>query len=254
MENLSHKLFLEREFSRRCGNNPRYSLRAFARFLGVSHTVLSLVMNGKRNLSKKALEKISDKLSLSPIEASELFKTKFNIRPVESQFDQLSLDTFSLISDWEHYAILSLLEIPQARFNHFWMAKRLGITPLRTKMAMDRLLRLGLVKRFRNGKYKQVSKPIKIENKISTPATRKFQKQLLELALESIDNDPMEIRDMSSITFAMNPKDVPWALEQIRKFRRELCSQLEQKGRPKEVYNLCVQLYPVTKKISEEKL
>ncbi|MBK9294828.1 MAG: TIGR02147 family protein [Oligoflexia bacterium] len=253
MEKEFSSIFLRREYQKRFEKNPLYSLRAFAKSLGMSHTVLSLVINGKRRLSKKAVFKITDHFGLDPATQAKLLnheeKMTYNYK---QDYEQMNLDMFSVIADWENYGILSLLEIPNSKFESQWIAKRLGITLFQAKAAMERLLRLGLIEKQKNKRYKQSGKPIKIDNKISTPITRKFQKQVLEKAIASIENDPAEMRDITSITFAMNPEDISWAQLKIREFRRHLCEELEKKGKPKEVYNLSVQLYPLTKKIDGE--
>lgn len=59
------KSFLLNEFRERRSRNPRYSLRAFARAVGISHTVLSLLFNEKRTLSKKAYVRVMEQLPLS---------------------------------------------------------------------------------------------------------------------------------------------------------------------------------------------
>jgi hypothetical protein len=59
--------------------------------------------------------------------------------------------------------------------------------------------------------------------------------------LNSIDE-----RDFSSTTFAMDPSLIPFAAAKIRKFRRELVAELEAKGSAGAVYNITMQLFPVT--------
>lgn len=152
----------------------------------------------------------------------------------------------SLISEWYHYAILSLLELPEAQFTSLWISKRLGITRIEATAAMELLQRLHLITSFPNGKWRQNGLPINVENKISNAATRKFQKQVLEKALESLEHDSKETRDLSSMTFAMDSTLIPYAIEQIRAFRRNLVQDLESKGNPDLVYNLAVQLYPIS--------
>jgi hypothetical protein len=66
-----------------------------------------------------------------------------------------------------------------------------------------------------------------------------------------MENDPMPLRDLSSTTFAMDPKQVGHALKRIREFRRELSRELEEFGNPQEVYNLTVQLFPSSKRSSK---
>ena len=57
----------------------------------------------------------------------------------------VDLDTFAVISDWYHYAILSLLEVTDARLDPRWISKRLGINRLEARLAIERLKRLSLI-------------------------------------------------------------------------------------------------------------
>jgi uncharacterized protein (TIGR02147 family) len=234
---------LRTTLSERCKANPQYSIRAFARSSGISHTVLSLVLSGKRRLSKKATERLADYLNLDPSKRKSLMQRYSNIDEV---YETLSLDSFELISDWYHYAILSVLELPFAKLDAKWIAKQIGIQPLQAKLAIDRLKRLGLLEQTSDGVWKQSSAPIKIDNKHSSSATKKFHKQLLVRAAESIDIDPISDRDFSSMTFAMDPASIEFARKKIQAFRRELTAELESKGTPAAVFNFTMQLYPIT--------
>lgn len=237
--------------SERCAKNPQYSIRAFAKSSGISHTVLSLVLSGKRKLSKAATQKLADYLELNPRERINL--TKSTKTYSDADFQDLSLDTFEIISDWYHYAILSLLQLPDAKFEAKWIASKLGIKVLSAKLAIERLQKVGLVEETSPGVWKQSGKPIKIDNKTSTAATKKFHKQLLARASESIDKDSVDIRDFSSITFVLDPSQIDYAKNRLRDFRRQLMNELEAIGQPSAVYNMTIQLYPVTqtKEISQ---
>jgi transcriptional regulator with XRE-family HTH domain len=244
--------FLKDELSRRVAKNPRYSLRSFAKSLGLSHTTLSLALSGKRPLSRKAALQIAERLGLEPDAAAAFVGSnpQFRQHGMPVSFQKIELDTFNLISDWVHYAILSLLDTTDAKFEPKWVARRLGIGESAAKMAMDRLVSLGLLHEV-EGRWKQSSLPIKVDNKISTVATRKFQRQLLEKAIDSLENDPVEARDFSSVTLTLDPRHLPYAKERIKQFRRELMVELESRGEPKEVYNLTFQVYPLTQIVKE---
>lgn len=232
----------------------------------MSATALSFLLNGKRILSRRAAQKILAMVSLSPEEIVALQEWSTTPRKKRLQLKepivstpqkevnahQLSLDSFSFISDWYHYAILSLLEIPGARFESKWISRRLGITEIEAKNAIDRLQRMGIVAQV-DCHWRQVSGPIRIGNNVPTSATKKFHKQLLQKALASLENDPAEIRDFSSMTLAMDAKNVPYAKEQIRNFRRKLAEELEARSVPTHVYKFSVQIFPVTQSLNEEK-
>jgi len=240
-----HRRFLARELENRMERNPSYSARAFAKALGLSHAYLSLILSGQRPLPGKLRERLAPHLQLTPVELSHWLDDPMNKNTGTDQ--TMDLDVFALISEWQHYAILSLLEIKKCDLSPRGIAKRLGISVLLAKTSFARLERLGFIVRGKNGTFAQGRPAIRIENRVSTLTTRKFHRQLLRKAVESLEKDPVETRDFSSITFAMDPATLPFAVEEIRKFRRALCAQLEKIGPAKEVYNLTVQLYPVSR-------
>src|SRR4051812_32096491 len=105
------RLFLQEELVRRCKKNPRFSVRAFAKLLGVENSALSKILGGKRALTPKMVSRLGEKLGLAPHEIS-----RFSIVPMAQEndftnanFQQLTLDQFSVISDWYHYAIHELV-------------------------------------------------------------------------------------------------------------------------------------------------
>lgn len=245
---------LRYEFSKRIQKNPQYSMRSFAKQVGFSHTLLSLVLNGHRKPSRAMVEQLSERLQYSPEKRELLLQEQSREKrsPKKSKAQQreeeISLDQFAVISEWQHYAILSLLQVADTVWDEKFIAARLGITPLLAKVSMQRLTELGIVIQDEQGKWKQKSGPIVINDNRSTESTRKFQRQLLTKAVESMDNDAQDTRDLSSTTFAMDAKHLPFAIKRIREFRRQLTDELEALGNPQEVYNLTVQLFPSSKR------
>jgi transcriptional regulator with XRE-family HTH domain len=238
------RVILQGEISRRMRRNPKFSLRSFARSSGVSHTVLSLFLTGKRSLSKKASQKLVTYLDLDPVQQGNF------VAAADSNMDTgfpLSMDQFEHISNWHGLAILSLLELPEALFEASWIAHRLAIRELEARDSMERLVRLKLVEKAANGKWRQAVTPIRFDKRGATAAARNYNQQLLERAALSLEEDPAEVRDFSSITFAFDPSELVLAREEILKFRRKLCAKLETKGKPREVYSLSIQLFPVTR-------
>ena len=228
----------------RCRKNPQYSLRAFSRASGISPTVLSLVLSGKRKLSKKATLKLCNFLELEGRDRSLILQACGTQADVN--FQKLSLDTFAVISDWYHYAILSALEIPGSKLEARWLAKHLEISQLEAKRAIERLKSLNLVEETEDGAWRQSGQSIKIENTESTAATRKYHRQLLQKATESIEKHKITERDFSAMTFAIDPSLIDYARKKIQAFRRELVADLESRGNAQAVYQINIQLFPLT--------
>lgn len=242
-------MYLTAELAQRCKRNPRYSLRAFAKILGLSPSGLSMLLSGQRSLKSTTAKKIAERLGFSPQLTEEFLNScsKINKKMIcdHSRYQKISLETYEVIADWQHYAILSLTETKDFKPRLEWIAKRLGISRAETKLAVDRMVRLGILD---IGIWKQVGGPIKVENEIASSATQRNQTQILEMAIESLKNDPFETRDMASMTLAIDPAHLPMAKEEMRKFRRYLSEKIESLGNQKEVYHLALQLYPVSKK------
>jgi uncharacterized protein (TIGR02147 family) len=236
---------LQEELARRCRQNARYSLRSFAHALGISPASLSLVLNRKRPLSARAFEKIGRQLEWDFVK-DDLLSGRLGANRAPAEGDNLSLEEFHRISTWICYAILSLLETKDFRADAAWIARRLGTTIHEVRSALRALEDAGLLDTTESV-WVQTKKKLRIDNQLSTAITRKFQRQLIERALGSLDNDPIEVRDHTSITFAVTPKQIPKLKKHIREFRLRTSEIFESPGNSTDVYNLTVQLVPVTK-------
>jgi hypothetical protein len=53
------RCLLVAEFARCAGSNPRYSLRGFARKLGVDHSTLSQLLRGRRSLTWRTIRRLA---------------------------------------------------------------------------------------------------------------------------------------------------------------------------------------------------
>jgi uncharacterized protein (TIGR02147 family) len=193
---------------------------------------------------------MSSGLRLKPEEKKALvdaFDAKSQKKVPRVRYEPMAQDDFHLIADWTYFAILSLLELPECRFEVNWIASRLGISETRAEECMIRLQHMKIVADV-DGVWKQVRQPLKADLTESTPVTRKFHKGVLARAAKTIDSVPIDVRDYSAMTFAMDPALVPYAVKRIRHFRRELVEELERADVPKEVYQVAIQLFPLSKK------
>jgi len=244
-----HKL--RTEFGNRTQKNPRYSLRAFARFLEIEPQALSCVLKGTRGIPKNKIDKVLEKLCLSPKETAVFKTTNASRRLLQktklSTFDFVLDDElhFNVIAEWEYYAIINLFNTKGFKSDYSWIAERLNLTDLRVQTCIESLIQLNLVKETKFG-LKLTKKSLETTEDISSAALKKARKQDLELAESTIDNAPLDMRDLSSICFTLNPKDIAELKLDIREFRRKLAAKAERK-KGTEVYKLSVQMIPLTK-------
>lgn len=237
---------LKSEYDVKSRANSAYSIRAFARDLGVSHTLLVLIFKGERAITEKFCRKVLTHAKISP-ETAEILSLGIKLElSDEEKIEKLSLNQAAMMSDWIHYAILSLLSIEGFRWEVQWVAERLGISKAKADLCMKRIEELGIVEETSDGRYIQKSTRIVVDNEQAFDAGKKFNMGMLKKAKESMTNCEFSHRSVTSTTFTLNPKYLPFAMEEIKRFRRKLSDQLETMGAQTEVYSLCVQLFPLT--------
>lgn len=261
-ETTDYRSYLRDVLANRCQNNPRYSLRAFARDLEISPSRLSEVLNGKYGLSKSAACEIAKKMGLNDYEQkyfADLVEANHgrakNVRAeaqaridaIATDYNQLNLDSFKVISDWYHYAILELIQTEQFQYDEVWMSKALGISQYELSSALARLKRLELVAEEGNTlKIKEAFTTT--TNGIPSDAIKKFHKQILEKATQSVSLQTVEERDLSSVILTVDKSDIPEAKEMITNFRRSFDKRFGQSSKKNSVYCLAIQFFNLIEK------
>jgi uncharacterized protein (TIGR02147 family) len=249
------KLLTER-LSEAQAKNPGFSIRAFSTRVGVHFAALSAILAGKRNVSRKLATRIADRLYLDPQERAELLalfpEPKASARRGVSAGEvlaptylQLNAQQFRVAAEWEHFAVLSLLQCSEFRSEIEWIARRLALTEARAKAVVSRLLELGLLTIDADGVLSRSEKNYRTPDDTADVSLKKCHEQTLELARESLYRDSVTERDFTSVTVAVDPKNLRTAKEMIRKFQDDLCDRLED-GTRTEVYRLSVQLFPLS--------
>lgn len=224
--------------------NPRFSFRSMAAKVGISPGAMNEILHGKRPLSAIYAERIAKGLNLPREEFETLLSFANDRRPMPVPQCILTEQEVDLIGNWETYAILSLLNTSDFQDSPEWIARRLGISESCALNCIDILLRLGIVRRV-NGKLERTKTSLTNALDVSNQSIIKAHRGDVQKALEMLDKTPMNLRDYSSITMAINPERISEAKKLIAKFRRKMAALLEQDNR-KEVYSLAIQLHPLS--------
>lgn len=231
--------------------NPQFSLRAFARKLGVAPSALSEILSGKRPITEKTARRLSLRMSLSPEELARVFvhesKKEADSSGKKRQslaYSEIEQDQFKAVSDWVHFAILSLSETRDFDSSADWIAQRLGVSESVAQQSFDRLVRLGMLRRVR-GQWRPKQARYTSPDEIVNSALKRAHVQHFQLAQKSLEELDLSVRDFIGITMAIDPSKLTEAKRRIREFRDELAGCLEV-GEKREVYQLAIQLFPLT--------
>jgi uncharacterized protein (TIGR02147 family) len=263
--NVDYRRVLKEELNMRCEQNPRYSLRAFARDLELSPSRLSEILNRKQGLSRKAAKKVAERLGYREDEAlhfcdlvsirharsvrekedAHLRLTKRQTYANKDERFQLQLDAFKIISDWYHLGILELMKMKSFRSDVKWIARRLGIPVIQVELAIDRLARVGLLSR-EDGELKATQADGWIPGGVPSESIRKFHRQVLQKATEAITTQPVSERVLGTHFLTLDKADLPAAAKEIERFQHEFCRKFRTDPNEKDtVYCISMQLFKI---------
>lgn len=252
---------LMRKFCEFKVKNPSFSVRALATRLEMQPSATNEILKGQRRISRKMAEKIADKLLLDPSERADLLKdypaslvkNKQLVQARDKMLEALKLnsDQFELISDWIHFAILSLVRVKNFNSDISWIAERLGVSDVEARKAILRLQYLNLIYIGDKGIITRTSQPVRTTDDIQDLSLQKMHANDLEIARGKLQTIPVEKRDYTNFTFPANPKTIKRAKEIIRKAQDEL-EKLMNDDDAVEVYRVCMYLFPLTKLEQDE--
>lgn len=240
--------------------NSAYSLRAMSRRLKISPAALSEILNGKRDISAKLADKILKNLSIDPHKRAETLAAfakgaELQLRDSENTKTRdvavLSADQFKTVAEWYHFAILCLFETSSAPQNPVEIARRLGVRSTEINLALDRLVRLGMLIQDDAGAYHLTDAQFHTTDEVASAAIRASHSQTFQMAQRSLEEGQLDRSDFTSLTMAINPDKMAKAKKLIREFRTNIAKELEVDPK-QEVYMLCVQLFPLSRSQSED--
>ena len=140
---------LAQEFARRRQNNARYSLRAFAAFLGTDHSTLSQVLRDRRAVTTAQIRAWARKLNIdSETAAAYIAAEHLEDEPSRLRASQLrhwTAEAIGIATEPVHWQIVKLCRTGVSRPDSRWIAGETGATVDEVNIALARLLRLRLI-------------------------------------------------------------------------------------------------------------
>ena len=252
-EQVNFQQFLNTKYNEMKSRNGAYSVRAFAQHLGLQPSAANEILKGQRRISRKLAEKITDKLKLDPQERTVVL-TEFDegvvkksvVNEANKNAIKLNQDQFELISNWIHFAILSLIKVEDFQSEIDWISKRLGVESVDVRKALLRLQHLNLIHIAADGTMTRTPEPVRTSDDVRSISLQEMHLNDMMIAAKKIKDVPVHLRDFTNFTFAANPQTLPRAKEILRKTQDDLEELMQ--GDATEVYRLCQYLFPLTDK------
>lgn len=238
--------YLRMEFELRKRRNSQYSIRAFARDLNLSPSHLSEFLSGKTSLSPSRVEKLSERLGLNlshrehwndllllkSRKASERKAARLKVaRRIKESKSSVSLETFRVISDWYHFAMVAFFGA-NAGYSLSELESSLGVPIKKLKSALARLIRLGLLEKTSEG-FRPSTSTSFAGDALPSEAIREAHRQVLVKATQALTRFDMSERESQSLFFSVPEDKVEQLRSELKKRIFETLSEYAEENLPK---------------------
>ncbi len=261
---LNYHAFLKDLYELRKARNTYFSYRYLGKLLSLDAGFLVKVMQGKLALPEKCLPAL---LKLCAFEGREadylrellLYGRAKTVKSIKLHFEnmialrglgsrKIELGQYAFYQKWYHSAIHCLLMFHDFGGDYKALAARLSppITVKEAKDSVQLLIELGFVKLQEDGRHQVTDVRLTSGEKWQSAAVRNFQEECWKLAGESWGRHPKEIRDLSTVTITMCSKNLEEIRQRIKELRQSLLHMGSEGGDPDSVYQVNIQLFPMT--------
>jgi uncharacterized protein (TIGR02147 family) len=267
---MSPHSILTQELKRKQKAHPSYSLRALARDLKVSSSYLSAVLKGKKLVPMHRLGEIAKRLEMDEIRMAQLQRAIVltSVPPEQLQLLNRDLDghrnplenleqsqpmskaDLKLWSQWYYLPILDLTTCEDFVSDLKWISRRLKVPIGDVSEAIHFLLEKGYLIEEK-GQWKKTDLHLRYPCTTPNETIRNFHKEYLLKAIQVMkeQTSPEEFsrRVISGMIIASDPKKIAQARQVLETALLE-ASRILCEGECTELYQLGVQLYPLTSK------
>jgi uncharacterized protein (TIGR02147 family) len=256
-----------------------YSFSDFSAAANIkSPNYLKLIIEGKRNLSKdmnlkfsKALEhnrlqsKEFDLLvcycqEKDPMQRNQNLKELSEFRAKRSiENGSINQQTWEQVSNWLVWVLHAMVEQKNVEFTPEKLRTLLRgqVNEAQIQMALKKLVDSGdIIIDPITRIPRKTSKMMSGLDSIPPELVRKIQSELIYLGLESLHKYGPHEREVSGFTLAMTDKEYEWARFELRKLRKKIQQEIlmnREETQGDRVYQVNIQLFPITDSVPEIK-
>ena len=265
-EFIDYRKFLSYYYEERKRNSRFFSYRFFAKKVGInSPSFLKHVIDGKRNLTRPAIEKFCSALELSPKEAVYFrHLVSFNQAKTASEKQEhyaalrslaggikesvLNADQYDYFANWHVPVVRELICLYNFKDDYKKIAAAVEppILPSEARKAVEQLLRLKLVERKPDRAYREANTAITADGAVTSLAVRSFTKTMLDHSKNALDRISKNERHISGLTMGISPAAYAVLAEEIDAFKDRVKAIVSRDCVSSRVYQMNISLFPVS--------
>jgi len=268
-----YRAFLRDTYAYQKARSRHNSFRNFSRRAGfASPNFLKLVIDGKRNLSSESIAKFITALRLAKPEG-EFFThlVQFNQARTASERSEcarlllqskgfqrvypLKQAEYAYYAQWYYVPVRELAALKGFKEDPAWIASQLHppISPAEAAKAVADLEKLGLLKRDSQGRLEQSNRTVTTENEVVSASVVNYHKEMLKKASDAIDSVPRARRELSAACVPISAATATKIKSMIQNLRQEILALASGDEDPRVIYQINMQLYPLSSWSDEEK-
>ena len=272
-EYQNYRTYLKEYYNEQKASKKYFSYRYFSNKAGINASAcLYYVIEGKRNLTKKSIDKISQAIGHSK-EENEYFenlvffnqattisdKTLYYSRIVECRkpldIIHVSKDRYEFYSKWHHSIVREIVTMFDFKGDFALLGRQLlpPISAGDARESIELLEKLGFIERDDNGLYHQTDALIGAKPQPQQAfIIEKFQTEMLTMAIKAYDRMARTDRMSASTTFSISKATFELFKLKTREFRKELLEIAKLDTKPQRVVQFTFNLFPMSKDIGME--
>lgn len=265
----NYRTYLKEFYNENKAKLKGFSYKSFSQKAGIAApSFLFYVIEGKRNLTKATILKISQAIGhtqeesayfenlvffnqASSITEKTVYYTKLLEirRPIDIAV--VDKDRYEFYSAWYHSVIREVVTI----FDFQDDFENLGaflIPPIKgteARKSIALLERLGFIEKDEQGLYHQTQNLLRVRvSGVDSFVIEKFQMEMLTVAMKAYDTVPVSERMSKSATFSISEETFELFKMRVRELYSQLLEMARIDDKPSQVYQVTMNLFPISKK------
>ncbi|MBN1980373.1 MAG: TIGR02147 family protein [Chitinivibrionales bacterium] len=261
---FDYRAYLKDFYNEQKKKSSFFSYRYMAGKVELDPGYLVKVLHGKHHIAQKSIEKFIKLCKLAKkeglyfetlvyfakaktdSEAKLYFEKLLSFKDVAAK--KIEPYQYEFYQKWYYSAVRALIGYFPFRDDYATLAEQLNppITVKEAREAITLLERLSFIKKNDDGIYTLTETLITTGSSWQSLAIRQFQRCTMNLAIESLDRHNPSIRDISTVTMAVASEQLSEIKELVKSFRSSLLKYAEDCPKPNRVYQLNIQIIPLT--------